>query len=388
MSRDAASALSRSPDAHRAAEELAHQAPIQEPDLLFLFATSEYRDCWEELVDAVRARFAPRAALGCTAEGVVAAGREVESGPAVSLLAVRLEGAEVETFVADFSPAGEGGTVRGVPLEAMTRRPPAGVILLADPFTFPTDALLAAVQQEVGSVPFLGGNASAGAFGGQNRLWADDVVTDRGGVGLVLRGVRVDPLVSQGCRPVGRHFVITRGRENVIESLGGKPALAALREMFRELDERDQELLGSHLHIGRVIDEYKSRFDRGDFLVRSVIGLDPESGSLELNDLIRPGQTIQFHVRDPQSASEDLEMLLRERAERFREGPPRAALLFTCNGRGTRLFSEPDHDVSAVLRHVPDAAVSGFFAAGEVGPIGGRNFLHGFTASIAFLAPA
>ena len=197
--------------------------------------------------------------------------------------------------------------------------------------------------------------------------------------------MRIRPVVSQGCRPIGRPLVITRAEENVIIELGGRPALERLHEIFGSLDEADRRLVRTSLHVGRAATEYKDRFDRGDFLVRNVVGADPESGVIAVGDLVRTGQTMQFHVRDAASADDDLRLLL----AREREAGARAvgALVFTCNGRGMRLFDEPGHDARCLEECLGPLPAAGFFAQGEIGPIGNRTFLHGFTASIALVEP-
>ena len=179
--------------------------------------------------------------------------------------------------------------------------------------------------------------------------------------------------------------MITRSEENLILDLGGVPALQRLREMYGELDDADRELVRSSLHVGRVASEYRETFKRGDFLVRNVLGADPDSGVIAVGDTIRTGQTIQFHVRDAASADDDLQALL---CGSPGETDPAGALIFTCNGRGSRLFAEPDHDARCLQRCLGPLPAAGFFAQGEIGPIGDRTFLHGFTASIALFGPA
>jgi small ligand-binding sensory domain FIST len=177
-------------------------------------------------------------------------------------------------------------------------------------------------------------------------------------------------------------MLVTRAEQDIIRELGRRPALEVLREMFQELSEDDQRRLQDGLHIGRVINEYQGSFQRGDFLVRNVIGAD-DSGAIQITDLVRVGQTIQFHVRDAETADEDLRLnLLHARDKAGRSARPGGALLFTCNGRGTRLFGEPNHDVSLIHEIMGPIPVGGFFAMGEIGPIGGQNFVHGFTASV------
>lgn len=262
------------------------------------------------------------------------------------------------------------------------------MLLLADPFT-PIMGLLPALSEvlrrspDEPASPLFGGIASAGRQAGDNRLLRNDEIRNGGVIGLSFLGpVRIETLVSQGCRPIGRPLVITGARRNVIESLGGKPAMAALQEVAVELSDEERELIQKGLFVGRAVSEYREHFGRGDFLVRNVIGVDERHGMLAVSDLVRVGQTVQFHVRDAQTAHEDLEMLLT--AQQF-DDPPLAGLLFTCNGRGTHLFSDADHDATTIRRAMPGLPIAGFSAAGEIGPVGNSAFLHGHTASIALI---
>jgi small ligand-binding sensory domain FIST len=173
-------------------------------------------------------------------------------------------------------------------------------------------------------------------------------------------------------------MVITQAERNIIQQIGGRPAIDVLSELFQTLPTREQRSFQSGLQIGRVINEYQDSFEFGDFLVRNITGVDQALGSISIGDYVRPGQTIQFHIRDHESASAELTQLLKKQAS---QGPSKAALLFTCNGRGLNLFQDPNHD-AACIQSVAPIPLAGFFAAGEVGPVGNRNFLHGFTASV------
>jgi small ligand-binding sensory domain FIST len=242
------------------------------------------------------------------------------------------------------------------------------------------------MEEERPGLPIVGGMASGGQSPGSNTLAVGSRTYDAGAVGVVIGGaVRIRPVVSQGCRPIGRPFVITKSQENLIVELGGVPALQRLRETYGELDDADRELVRSSLHVGRAASEYRDVFRRGDFLVRNVLGADPDSGVIAVGDLVRTGQTVQFHVRDAASADEDLRELLCGSPLPAR---PVGALVFTCNGRGTRLFAGPSHDARALQDWLGPLPVEGFFAQGDIGPIGRRTFLHGFTASIALVEPA
>jgi len=237
-------------------------------------------------------------------------------------------------------------------------------------------------------VPLIGGMASSARQPGENLLVRNDQVLSDGFVGLSLSGpVEIETVVSQGCRPIGTTLVITKARDNVIEQLGGRPALSALRETIESLSEADKSLLGNGLLIGRAISEYRESFNRGDFLVRNLMGVDQSSGAIAVTDYVRVGQTVQFHVRDAATASEDLSLLLGpQQSESAR--PAAGALLFSCNGRGSRMFDTPCHDISAARAAMPQTPVAGFFAAGELGPVGGKNFIHGHTASLALIRPS
>jgi small ligand-binding sensory domain FIST len=255
-------------------------------------------------------------------------------------------------------------------------------LLLGDPFSFPTDHFLKLLHEEAPSLAVMGGMASASQVPKGNRLVLDDDVYDDGAVAFEVSGpVGIRTVVSQGCRPIGRSMIVTRAEKNIIREIGRRPALEVLRETFEELPTIDQELVQKGLHIGRVINEYQESFQRGDFLVRNVLGAD-EAGGIAINDVIRVGQTVQFHVRDAASADEDLGSLLESERQSAKCTAVRGALLFSCNGRGTRLFPGPNHDVGLIHQVFGPVAVAGFFAMGEVGPVGGQNFVHGFTASV------
>jgi small ligand-binding sensory domain FIST len=255
--------------------------------------------------------------------------------------------------------------------------------MLADPFTMPTPQIVAALAQGAHAVPVAGGMASGASQPGQNVLLANERVTSAGAVGVTIGGsVSLDFIVSQGCRPVGRPIVVTRAKDNIIQELGGQLPMAALKAMTMELSEQDRALLNKGLLVGVVINEYKDHFGRGDFLIRNVMGLDLKRGFIAVAERLRVGQTIQFHVRDAATADEDLRLLLD--AQEF-DSPPLAALLFTCNGRGTRLFPAPHHDAAVISQRLGGVPLAGFFAAGEIGPVGPQSFVHGHTASVVLV---
>jgi small ligand-binding sensory domain FIST len=377
-------ALSTDPDTATAGAEAAGVAGSYldgaDASLALLVASRHHGPSAASVLDAVRRTAGPERIIGCVAETVVGGDREVEAGPAVAVWLASLP-EPAETFHMEFVPTSEGGVFAGYRFEGPRSGP---YLLIGDPFSFPTDHLLRHMNERIPGTVVMGGMASGGTGPGETRLFLDDRVVDDGAVGARLPGVRIRALVSQGCGPVGNVYTVTRAEGNVIHELGGRPPLQRLQELVETLPPEDRELVGRGLHVGRAIDEYKAELERGDFLIRGVMGVDPQSGALEVGDRIDVGETIQFHVRDAVTADEDLRALLeREAAE-----PADGALLFTCNGRGSRLFLVPNHDASLVSEELGGLPLAGFNCAGEIGPVGGKNFLHGFTASIALFVDA
>ncbi len=355
------------------------------PDLVFVFFSPHHAETAAALGRAVREGLAPRCLAGCVAESVIGNGREVEDEPAASLWAAWWgKKVSVEPFHLTLEQTGDGPGLMGWP-DALVDADPekSALIVLGDPFTVPTELLLQRVNEDRRGLRVMGGMASGVRLPGQCRLLLDDAVHDSGAVGVLLQGaVGLRPVVSQGCRPIGRPFVVTKAQGDVIVQLGGRPPLAVLQELWQTLDARDKKLFQQGLHVGRVINEYQGDFQRGDFLVRNVVGLDRTTGALAITDRVRVGQTVQFHVRDAETADEDLHALLQLDLSAAAKRPA-GALLFSCNGRGRNLFDVPDHDAAVLRAEAGDIPVAGFFAQGELGPVGGQNFIHGFTASVA-----
>ena len=357
-------------------------------DLAVVFVSSAYGASIRPALETLGEQLRVPALIGTTAEGVLAGDTEIESGPAVVVWLARLPGASIVPLALEYQQTPDGGMFVGWPAELASGWPEgASLLLLADPFSFPVDTLIRRFEEDHPGVPIIGGMASGGHAPGSNTLLVGPRSYDSGAVGVVIGGgVRVRPVVSQGCKPIGRPLVITKAEENVIVELGGRPALERLRELYGDLDDADRQLVRSSLHVGRVASEYQESFQRGDFLVRNVVGADPDSGVIAVGDLVRTGQTIQFHVRDAASAHDDLHHLLSAQASPA--SPPAGALVFTCNGRGSRLFPEASHDARCLQECLGPVAAAGFFAQGEIGPIGRHNCLHGFTASIALFERA
>jgi small ligand-binding sensory domain FIST len=350
-------------------------------DLCVLFAGPPHLPLSKWILSAVHERLEPSHLIGCGAGGVVGGRREIEEGAGAVVWAASMPDAEIATHHFRVEPAEAGFALLGVPDELGDC-----LILLADPYTFSTEALLGALNDSRPGLPVLGGLASAAVAGG-GTLFRDGDVLAEGAVACSLSGVPVLPCVSQGAAPVGPEMTITAAEGNVVEELASRPAIERLSEAIASLPEREQQLARGGVMLGIVIDENQPEYRRGDFLIRPIIGADQEAGTIAIGVPVRVGQTVRLQVRDAESADEDLREALASQTEALASSGAAGALLFTCNGRGSHMFSLPHHDAEA-LDDALGVPAGGFFCAGEIGPVGGRNFLHGFTATMAVFPAA
>jgi len=364
-------------------ETLDQAADVGQADLACVFCSAHHLQAIASISEQIHAKIAPKCLIGCSAESIVANEREIEEQPALALwLAKFPPEVRLTPFHLTVEPTGDGYTILGWPDELEDADPRSTLLVLGEPFTFPVEDAFRHLDEIKSGLRVVGGMASAGREPGINRLLLGDRVIADGAVGVLAQGpLRMRTIVSQGCRPIGKPYVVTQANRNHVLELGGKPALAQLQELWQELSPTDQKLVQNGLHLGRVVNEYQDTFRRGDFLVRNVMGIDRDTGAVIIGDQIRVGQTVQFHVRDAAAAHEDLRLLLQASCN-AEEGKPAGGLLFTCNGRGIRLFEQPNHDVSVLRKELGPLPLAGFFAMGELGPVGGRNFIHGFTASV------
>jgi small ligand-binding sensory domain FIST len=362
-------------------DKLARALDGARADLAMVFSSMHHANALGALAAKIQERGLGQHLLGCTAESVLGEDREVELDAALCVWSIQLPGTTVRPIRLNWDQSGFRSAPSGLEPESLAGRT---VLLLGDPFSFPTEEWLKLLNTAQPAPRVVGGMASGAQAPGKNRLLLDGDLFSQGAVGLVIDGpVAIRTVVSQGCRPIGRHLIVTRVEGNLLHELGRRPAIEVLREQFAELSPEDQAKAQDGLHLGRVINEYQETFKRGDFLVRNVIGAN-DQGALAITDTVRVGQTVQFHVRDAETADQDLRLLLE--AEQT-GAQPAGALVFTCNGRGSRLFPGPNHDVDVVHELLGPIPVGGFFAMGEIGPVGGQNYVHGYTASIAIFGP-
>ncbi|MGA2138731.1 MAG: FIST N-terminal domain-containing protein [Verrucomicrobiia bacterium] len=389
-----ASALTTKTEWAEAVEDLGRQVAAQlgaaKTELAVLFAHPKYVSHIDRIIEATQQAVGARHLIGCTGAGIIGTDQEVEEKPALSLLVGELPGVEVFPFHLTEKDLEEstGPAFWHFQLELEPGAAPQFVVLV-DPFTTRAMQLIDALVEAYPQSPMVGGLASGAQQAGENRLFVDRQVYDEGAIGVGLTGkIALRTVVSQGCRPIGEPFTVTRADKNIVFELAGRPPMKILQEMLPQLPTRDRDLARSALFLGRVVNEYQEEFSRGDFLIRNLIGSDPQSGALAVGDLMRTGQTVQFQVRDAETADEDLRHLLaKERSELGRQ-QPRGALLFSCLGRGERMYGTVNHDIKAVQESLGPVPTAGFFCNGEIGPVGQRTFIHGFTSVVGlFLEP-
>jgi small ligand-binding sensory domain FIST len=379
--------LSTSPDQRAGALEAALTAREglagERCDLALVFASGSHLAAPEAVLEAVHEALEPGQLAGCAAGGVIGAQREVEDGTAVAVWTAHLGDGVATAFHATVEELEEGtGALAGMPdLEGA-----AGGILLVDAATFPTDAVLRFLAEAAPGVPLIGGLASGRTAGGGTALFIDEKVVDEGTIGVRLDGVELLPCVSQGAAPIGPELTITAADGHVIVELAGKPALEKLRETIETLPASDLALVQGGLLVGIVLDANKPEYVQGDFLVRGLVGADPGTGRVAVAADVHPGQVVRLHARDAASADRDLHEALAVRMRALGGRAPAGALVFSCNGRGRGLFGRRDHDAETVAQELAGAPAAGFFAAGEIGPVGGESFLHGFTATVGVFA--
>ena len=393
MSRDHfAAALSRLPDPSealdQALDELERELDGTHPDLVLVFATPHLLPVMDGS-DGIGARIARRlgaeAVAGCMASKLVAGSTELEQGPGLVLWAAKLPGTELGLMhlTASGEPS-QAGPWRFHGLPRGEQQAPANALLLADPFTFPVVDFLDRAPELLPGTRLFGGVASGASAPGKSRLVLPDRSVRQGAVLVTLgQGVPVHSFVSQGCRPVGDPLVITACEGHRISRLRGRGAATVLLETIGALPEAERDLFRRGAFVGLAVDATKSHFEPGDLLVRQIAGLEPKAGAIAvIDDSLRPGMSVQFLVRDSDSASEELSRLLARAATGGRAA--RAALLFTCTGRGQRMFGRPNHDAQLVQEAFGEPLPqAGFFAGGEIGPVGRRSYLHGFSATVA-----
>ena len=382
-----ASGMSRNKNWHEALSEAAAQVKRglagASCDLLIVFVSENYDDFDASQFASSLTHFVPSGTtIGCNSSGVIAGSKEVEMEPALTMLAMHLEGVNIYPFQlneSDLTPVNESSEL----INTLDIFPPdkPRFIVFGDPGSFDIVKFLQLANEAYKGLPVTGGLASGAVMGVPNWMCLNGVAFREGLVGVALTGdITFDILVSQGCRPIGKSYAITKAENNVLYELAGRPALEVVRELIESLSPEDRKLAEFSLSVGLVMNEKQSAFKRGDFLIRNLVGFDPDANALMIGSLLKVGQTLQFQVRDAATSAEDLDHFLRDMPKT--DPAPRGAMLVSCCGRGRNFYGTPDHDAKAVQTFHGPLPLAGFFANGEIGPVGAKNFVHGYTSSL------
>ena len=389
-----ASSVSELPDLEQAIDEctnsLLKSLGDAQPDLAVVFVSPHYESEYDKVVQLIAKGLVPVKIFGCTGGGIIGNGVEVEQRPGISITGANLPDVEIVDFhlAGDSLPDLDAGPNSWEELLGVTSSQEPQFVVLADPFSFPVQDLLMGMDFAFAQSAKIGGLASGASHQGGNALFLGDQTHNSGAIGLALHGnITVDTVVAQGCRPIGQPMHITESRGNLLLGLDGQPPLTILKELFQTMNERDQALMQNSLFLGVVMDEFLESPKQGDFLIRNVVGMDARTGTMAIGETLKEGQMVQFHLRDADTSAQDLTAVLERFAMDNRENQARGALLFSCLGRGQNLYGRPNHDSDIFHEKLGEVPLGGFFCNGEIGPVSGTTFLHGYTSSFGIFRP-
>ena len=359
-----------------------------EPNVLFAFVSPHHRDEWEDIGHVLRKRFPQVNLIGCSGAGIIGAGHEVEGLPAISLTAAALPGVDIAPFYIESGAYSVDGTT-DEEWRALLGEPesPQAFVLLPDPFSTDTKTLVGAIDRLYPESVCVGAMASGGREPKQHYLVIDGQQYDSGCVGLALSGnIAVDTIVAQGCQPIGPPMFVTRVDAHTIYELDGRPALDVLEDVCKSLSPAELALAQKSLYVGLAMERQRESYGSGDYLVRDVVGAVPDGRALVIAARARQQSVMQFHVRDARAAWQELDSLADAVAQQ--ERPSMGGLMFTCLGRGQRLYGEAGHDSRVLAQHLGELPLGGFFGNGEIGPVGGVTYIHGYTTAVVLFRPS
>ncbi len=389
-----ASAVSEQANLRKAVEECARSVESKlgdaVPDLAVAFVSSHHESDFDDVAGIMSKNLPTARTFGCSGGGIIGNGMEVEQRPAVSITCANLPDVEMTAFHlrGEDLPDLDSGPSSWEERVKVSRDQDPQFVMLADPFSFPVQNLLMGLDFAFSQSAKIGGLASGAHQQGGNALFLDDQVYRSGAIGLALHGnITVDTVVAQGCRPIGRSMRITESKQNLMVGLDGQPPVNILKELFQGLGPRDRDLMRHSLFLGVVMDELIDSPKQGDFLIRNVVGMDDRTGVIAVGEQLKEGQLVQFHLRDAETSAEDLTAVLDRYAVENRENQVQGALLFSCLGRGEYLYGRPNHDTEMFQEKLGPVPLGGFFCNGEIGPVSGTTFLHGYTSSFGIFRP-
>jgi small ligand-binding sensory domain FIST len=357
------------------------------PTFGLVFVTPDYAPKASDFLELVRIYGQVPTLVGCSGIGLVGTAQEQENGSGFSLLLLSLPGARATAFAFDQDMVESAAGHQFWPEK--TGIAPANAkawLTFLNPFSLNVEHWLKQWNEAYPHIPTFGGLGGGAPGDPEAWIFCNDRAVN-GGVALALEGdVSVHAVVSQGCKPIGEPLTVTSAERNVLLKLGSRPAYDVLSDVYKDLSDAEREQAKGHLFAGIAVSEYLEEYKRGDFLVRNIIGADPNSGAVAINAVPRVGQTLQYQLRDSRVANDELKRLLGAKAM-FHTLTPYAGLLCTCHGRGRGLFGDPNHDAGLINEFFPGLPLTGLFANVQIGPVGDRSFAHGYTASLALIAP-
>lgn len=367
------------------AEGLRHQIPAGRVSLGLVFLAPKFFSHAKQVLEILRVHAQIPLLAGCSSQSLIAGDQELEDNAGVALGLYSLPGAELKAFHFTQEQVEEANGPGYWPLETgLERTQTNGWLVFIDPFHLDSETWLRTWNEAYAPLPVLGGLASGEFTEQTTQVYLNGDVFEEGGVAISIGGeVKLAGVTSQGCTPIGETWTLTKVEQNIIHEIGNRPAYEVLAETFNKLSAEEQKRARGNLFIGLVTNEYLDEFHRGDFLIRNLLGADARSGSIAVGALPRQGQTIQFQRRSAAAANEDMSELLAGAQKQLAGGTVYGACLCCCNGRGKNLFGRPNHDAQMVQERLGPMGLAGFFCNGEIGPIGEKNFLHGYTASLA-----
>lgn len=395
-----ANALSTRPSLEAAVADVVQRAvsSLTAPaDLGLVFISSAFMSEYSRLLPLLAQQLSVPVLIGCSGGGVIGTTvmgqtQELEAEPALSLTLAHLPGVNIQAFhvVAQELPDLDGPPNSWVDLVGVPSSAVPQFILLSGSFSSGITDLLQGLDFAYPGSVTVGGQASGGGMSGKIALFCNDRLYSEGTVGLALTGnIVLETIVAQGCRPIGKPLQVTKADRNIILELDEQVPLVVLRDLIGGLSEADRMLAQHSLFVGVAMDEFKFALQQGDFLIRGILGVDPSAGAIAVGDRVRPGQRLQFHLRDAEASAEDLELLLQQYQDQSdSQSSAVGALMFSCLGRGEGLYGKSDFDSQLFRRFLKDIPIGGFFCSGEIGPVGGSTFLHGYTSVFAICRAA
>tara|TARA_Y100000590_G_C15678156_1_gene998784 strand:- start:511 stop:1698 length:1188 start_codon:yes stop_codon:yes gene_type:complete len=357
--------------------------------LCIVFVSSHHKNNYHLIPKIIMKKINPDILIGCSGTGVIGNGIELEDQPGISIAYAELKNETIKPFYLETkdlpdsdAPPNTWEQKLNIPIEKCN-----AILLLSDPFTFNTDQLLSGLDYAYPNAIKSGGLISGGKKNGDNAIFLNNKIYNSGAVGISFSGnTKFEILVSKGCKPIGNPMVVTKCEDNVIMELdNNKKPLDIIEDLYKKNDYRNKYLIRNSLQMGIIMDRIGSISPKENYLIRNILGASEIDGCIEVGEFINEGQIVQFHVKDSETANEELNQLIKNRNSDIKNNPPESVLMFSCLARGNYLFNEYNHETNIVKKIIKNIPITGFFSNGEINQIGDQTFLNGYTSSFTIL---